>query len=338
MLVGFDAKSSGTNDEEGASGSRMGTSSNRFSGTSSEGEHLLVCVDYYSRYLEVVEMNDISSASTIRELLTIFSRYGIPESLRADNGPQFSSAEFRTFCEEYGIHLESTIPYWPQMNGEVKRQDRSIMKRLKIAQELGQDWRKKLRNFLLMYHAAKHSTTGRAPSELMFGRRTRTKLPTVPSVTGSDEAVRERHMVEKEKGKNYADSRRRARPSSIEVGDVVLAKRMRNENKLSSEFSPEEFIVVNKRGMDVTIRSSLTGKVFNRSAAHLKVLLKGTGDSEELGEKSHEDEQIPVPVSSANKDAVNLEESVIDFSEENVITGSKRNRVEPSRLKDFIKY
>ncbi|XP_055634045.1 uncharacterized protein K02A2.6-like [Toxorhynchites rutilus septentrionalis] len=70
-----------------------------FLGPLPEGEHLLVCVDYYSRYLEVVEMNDISSASTIRELLTIFSRYGIPESLRVDNGPQFSSEEFRTFCE-----------------------------------------------------------------------------------------------------------------------------------------------------------------------------------------------------------------------------------------------
>ncbi|XP_055605305.1 uncharacterized protein K02A2.6-like [Uranotaenia lowii] len=143
-----------------------------FLGPLPEGEYLFVCVDFYSRYLEVVEMHDITTASTIDQLLIMFSRYGLPVSLRADNGPQFSSEEFRNFCEEQGIRLESTIPYWPQMNGEVERQNRSILKRLRIAQELGKNWRKELRQYLLTYHSAIHPTTGRSPSELMFGRRT----------------------------------------------------------------------------------------------------------------------------------------------------------------------
>ncbi|XP_055543061.1 uncharacterized protein K02A2.6-like [Wyeomyia smithii] len=135
-----------------------------FLGPLPDGENLLVCIDFYSRFIEVVEMDNITTASTIKELPTIFSRYGVPRQLRADNGPQFSSEEFETFCDEYSIHLESTIPYWPQMNGEVERQNRSILKRLRIAQELGQDWRKDSSN---------HSTTGKAPAELMFGRQMR---------------------------------------------------------------------------------------------------------------------------------------------------------------------
>lgn len=172
-----------------------------FLGPLPDGENLLVCVDYYSRYVEVIEMTDISTKATIDELLTVFSRYGIPRSMRADNGPQLSSDEFKKFCEEYGIQLVSTIPYWPQMNGEVERQNRSILKRLKIAQELGKDWRQELRKYLLMYHAANHTTTGKAPSELMFGRRMRTKLPYVPPAEIEDGEIRDRDKIEKEKGR-----------------------------------------------------------------------------------------------------------------------------------------
>ncbi|XP_062556762.1 uncharacterized protein K02A2.6-like [Armigeres subalbatus] len=82
-----------------------------FLGPLLNGENLLVCIDYYSRYLEVAEMEVISTSATIQELLAIFSRYVVPEVLRADNGLQFTSEEFRSFCDEYGMHLESTIPY-----------------------------------------------------------------------------------------------------------------------------------------------------------------------------------------------------------------------------------
>ncbi|XP_055527539.1 uncharacterized protein K02A2.6-like [Wyeomyia smithii] len=82
-----------------------------FLGPLPNGENLLVCVDYYSRYLEIVVMQNISTYDMIVELLTIFARYGAPEVLRADNGPQFSSDEFKCFCDEFDIRLESTIPY-----------------------------------------------------------------------------------------------------------------------------------------------------------------------------------------------------------------------------------
>lgn len=109
-----------------------------FLGPLPDGQYLLVVIDYYSRYMEVVEMHSITAADTISELATIFSRYGLPVSLRVDNGPQFSEKceEFREFCAENGIKLINTIPFWPAMNGEVERQNRSLLKRLRIAQEL----------------------------------------------------------------------------------------------------------------------------------------------------------------------------------------------------------
>ena len=52
------------------------------------GENLLVVVDYYSRYYEVVVMRSTTSPKIIAALTEIFARFGYPYSLKADNGSQ----------------------------------------------------------------------------------------------------------------------------------------------------------------------------------------------------------------------------------------------------------
>ncbi|CAK1582691.1 unnamed protein product [Parnassius mnemosyne] len=97
-------------------------------------EYLLVVVDYYSRYKEVNNYKNITSLQIIKMVKEMFSRLGYPISITADNGKQFVSEEFRSFCKECNIKLFSTVLYWPQMIGEVERQNRDILKRLRINQ------------------------------------------------------------------------------------------------------------------------------------------------------------------------------------------------------------
>ncbi|XP_055604267.1 uncharacterized protein K02A2.6-like [Uranotaenia lowii] len=269
-----------------------------FLGPLPDGQYLLVVIDYYSRFMEVVEMNSITAADTVAELAIIFSQYGIPVTLRVDNGPQFSEKceEFRSFCESSGIQIVNTIPLWPAMNGEVERQNRSLLKRLRIAQELGKDWRAEMRRYLLTYHSTNHTTTGKSPGELMFGRKIRSKLPQVPLTRAEDGEVRDRDKIMKEKGKVYADSKRKARVSDIVVGDSVLVKRTKKDNKLDTTFAPEEYAVVKKQGSDTTVQSQATGKELRRNVAHLKKLERP----------------------------------------DRMDTQPKRMRVEPTRFKDFI--
>lgn len=168
-------------------------------------------------------MQKITVKHTIDELGKIFFRYGVPVTTREDNSPHFNSGceEFKTFCEEIGIRLVNTIPYWLRQNGEVERQNRSILKLLRIAQELGQDWRHVMVQYILSYHATSHPTTGRSPSELMFGRRIRSKLPQLPQSSRMDEDVRVHDKVQKEKGRVAANLKRRARHDMIGEGDRV---------------------------------------------------------------------------------------------------------------------
>lgn len=67
------------------------------------GEHILVVVDYYSRYYVVAVVRTITSEKTIECLETIFARHGLPEVLVSDNGPNLVSEKFEAFLKENGI-------------------------------------------------------------------------------------------------------------------------------------------------------------------------------------------------------------------------------------------
>ena len=71
-----------------------------------------------------------------------------------------------------------------------------MLKRLRIAQAEGRNWRSEMDDFLMMCRSTPHSTTGVSPAELLFGRRIRTKLPQLQEVTVEDE-VRDRDSKRK---------------------------------------------------------------------------------------------------------------------------------------------
>lgn len=231
------------------------------------GHSLFVIVDYYSRFTEAVVMRSITAARTIEALHETFSRFRLPESIRSDNGPQFISDEFKSYCEEYGITLLRTTPYWPQANGE--RANKTILKHLKISQETDNNWMWDLRSFLLMYNSTPHASTGVAPSTSMFGRLFRDKLPAFGEKTlrTDQEAVCDRDWERKLKDAEYTNTRRQAKSSELREGDVVVCKRMTKENKLSTTFAPEEYEIRELNGSDATLRSFETNREVHRNVA-----------------------------------------------------------------------
>ncbi len=69
----------------------------------------LLVVDYFSRYIEIAKLNHTTSEEVINQLKSIFARHGIPQILRSDNGPQYSSHLFNVFAEIYGVqHITSS--------------------------------------------------------------------------------------------------------------------------------------------------------------------------------------------------------------------------------------
>ena len=122
------------------------------------GEHLLVVINDYSKFPEVEIVSSTSAQQVIPKRDRIFSSFGVPDTVRTDNGPPFNSREFADFTNYLGFKHRKVTP-WPQANGEVER----YMKTLKKVYR-----RQELYKFLRNYRATPHTTTGVPPATLLL--------------------------------------------------------------------------------------------------------------------------------------------------------------------------
>ena len=275
------------------------------------GENILVVVDYYSRFIEFAIMKSTISEKVIMELERIFSVHGLPLSFKSDNGSQFVSEEIDEYLAENQIEHRTSIPLWPQANGEVERQNRSILKVLKIANSEKKNIKREMYKYLLAYHSTPHSSTGVPPAELMFKRKIRTKLPQLePSRSQSDEDVRDRDQISKQKGKEYADLKRQAKTSDINVGDAVLLKQ-RKQNKLTPTFESQPYTVMQKNGPELLIQSP-AGVQYKRNVAHTKKYIQAekpdtpTPDTQAQIPEIHVSENQSLPETQTEQSNANI--------------------------------
>lgn len=136
----------------------------------------LLVIDAYSKFLEIVPMRSITASQTIGQLREIFSRFGLPYSVVTDNGPTWTSAEFATFVQLNGIKHNMTAPYHPASNGAAERAVQTVKKGIYIALRQGKDVNISIVRFLFDYRNTSHCSTCKSPSELMFGRKLRSKF------------------------------------------------------------------------------------------------------------------------------------------------------------------
>ncbi|XP_026319414.1 uncharacterized protein K02A2.6-like [Hyposmocoma kahamanoa] len=136
-----------------------------------EGKYWFVLADAFSKWVEIKPMNQITTSKLCEELDSIFTTFGFPQFLVSDNGPQFTSQEFQDYCRDKGIlHIKSS-PYHPRTNGLAERLVRTFKSRLSSSASDHLTLKRRLENFLFSYRITPHSTTGKSPGQLMFGRQ-----------------------------------------------------------------------------------------------------------------------------------------------------------------------
>ena len=113
------------------------------------GESLHVTVDYYSRSIAVDVVRNTSSIAIIKCLEKHFTRHGIPETLRTDNGSNLVSHEMEEFLDELEIKHKRTIPLWARANGELERQNKSLLKAMRVTHTEGKPRQRGLQKYLL---------------------------------------------------------------------------------------------------------------------------------------------------------------------------------------------
>ena len=225
-----------------------------------DGFSYLILVDAYSGFFEMAQLNGAKSSAVINHCKSQFARHGIPDKLISDNGPQFSSDEFNQFTQQYGFQHVTSSPHFPQANGLAERYDQTAKNPLKKAKQAGTD----PYLALLSYRNTPADENLGSSCQRLFGRRTKTTLPTSSSLLQPSliqpkevqEAVQER----KEKQKLYFDRHSKELPE-LKVGDTVWYERNRG-------LKPAQVIEKTKEPRSYMIRTA-NGMVLRRNRRHL---------------------------------------------------------------------
>jgi len=180
------------------------------------GKDYIVLVDFYSDFIEVKKLEENTSSSVIEFLKEQFSRYGIPDTVVTDNGPQFSSQEFHQFTLKWEFVHVSSSPHHHKSNGKVesavKIAKSLIMKSLKDNKD---PWLA-----LLDQRNTPTESIGTSPAQRLMSRRTRTLLLTAANLLYPKvpESVTEKLKLKRQKAKWYHDRSslcRRMRPGKL---------------------------------------------------------------------------------------------------------------------------
>ena len=214
-----------------------------------KGNTFLVVRDYFSRYIDVTYLPETNSKTVIAKTKNIFAHHGVPELLISDNGPQFSSREFKQFAKDWNFTHQTTSPHYPQANGAAESAVKAVKDMLK---------QEDVFLALLSYRATPIPELGASPAELMFGRKIRTTLPVVPRCLTPQlhdyEELKGRDEAWKERQKRYFDRHNGTQPLQDLLPDEPVLVKLDEEKgwqlpaRVIGKCAPRSYIVETPKG------------------------------------------------------------------------------------------
>ncbi|XP_037076341.1 uncharacterized protein K02A2.6-like [Pollicipes pollicipes] len=99
----------------------------------------LAVANYFSKFPIVRKMPEHCTSKAVNALKEIFAEYGISDTIRNDNGPQYDCESFACFTREWSIEHITSSPHFPESNGFIERTIQTLKQTMKKALESGSD-------------------------------------------------------------------------------------------------------------------------------------------------------------------------------------------------------
>ena len=104
-----------------------------------DNKDFLLTVDYFSNYWEIVKLNNTLASTVVLKLKSHLARYGCPDQVFSDNGPQFTSDTFQKFAGTWEFeHLTNNLGN-PKANGKAESAIKTVKNLLRKALDSGRD-------------------------------------------------------------------------------------------------------------------------------------------------------------------------------------------------------
>jgi len=210
--------------------------------------NLLVLTDYFTKWIEAEAFQQINRFEVEGFVWkNIVCRHGVPYEIVTDNGGQFISHDFKSFCDKWNIRLTFSSPRRPQGNGQAEAANKSVLanlkKRLGAQKEL---WSEKLPEVLWACRTTPRKATEETPFSLAYGMEAvvpaettagslRRELCTSNPAANNQLLMDSLDLIEERRDQallriqNYQQAMARhynskVRPRQFAVGDLVLRK------------------------------------------------------------------------------------------------------------------
>jgi transposase InsO family protein len=135
---------------------------------------MLVAVDKFTKWIEAAPVTMQDSTVTINFIKSLVFRFGVPYSIITDNGTNFTSKEFKNYCEGLGIKLKFASLAHPKTNGQVEKANglicNGIKKRLLAPLEKAKSaWIEEFPSVLWSLRTTPNAATQETPFFLVHG-------------------------------------------------------------------------------------------------------------------------------------------------------------------------
>jgi hypothetical protein len=136
-------------------------------------DSILVVVDQgLTKGVILVPCNKTLTAEGTAKLLLehLYKRFGLPDKIISDRGPQFASRSFRELLKLLGVTSSLTTAYHPQSDGATERTNQEIEAYLSIyCSSNPEEWPAALHTLEFTHNNRRHADRLHTPFELMFG-------------------------------------------------------------------------------------------------------------------------------------------------------------------------
>jgi transposase InsO family protein len=138
----------------------------------STGQHrwILTATNYFTQWIKDIPTRNASHKVIIGFLEDIIARFGCPDRIVTDNVASFKSEPLIQFCEQFGITLIHSTPYYPQGNRLAESSNKRIINIIKnLLEDNKKAWDSKLKFFLWADRVTVKRSLGLSPFQLVYG-------------------------------------------------------------------------------------------------------------------------------------------------------------------------
>lgn len=133
--------------------------------------YVLVFKDVFSGFMKCYRLRDKTTKGVVKSLEDLVCSLGPLKQLTSDKGKEFDSDMLHDACKSISIEKRTSVPYQPQSQGNVERQNRVILEALRERLlQYGKTWAEHVPYVEYVYNTTPCSKTGVSPYLLFFGR------------------------------------------------------------------------------------------------------------------------------------------------------------------------